>query len=50
MLTSWRIWSERNDRVFDNDRKPIQKLIDQIKADARLWTVARRGRFNLPAG
>jgi hypothetical protein len=48
MLTAWSIWRERNRRVFDNVYKPIQMVVDQIKADANFWAVASQSRFMLP--
>jgi hypothetical protein len=48
MLVTWNIWRERNGRIFGNNYKPIQQVIDQIKSKARLWTIASRGRLLIP--
>jgi hypothetical protein len=47
MLVSWLIWRERNNRVFKNSYKPIPQLIDQIQSEARMWSIASKGRFIL---
>jgi hypothetical protein len=45
MLTTWMIWRERNNRVFENLSTPIQTFIVQIKEEVKLWAVASAGRF-----
>jgi hypothetical protein len=48
ILVVWSIWKERNRRVFDGIFTPIQRIIDQIKTDARFWVVASYGRLRIP--
>jgi hypothetical protein len=48
ILITWSVWWERNTRVFDRCSKPINILIEQIKAEAKLWSLASKGRLNLP--
>jgi hypothetical protein len=36
ILITWSVWRERNARVFDRCSKPINILIEQIKAEAKL--------------
>jgi hypothetical protein len=48
ILITWSVWRERNARVFDRCSKPINILIEQIKAEAKLWSLASKGRLNLP--
>jgi hypothetical protein len=47
MLVSWSIWRERNNQMFENAYKPIPQLIDQIQSEARMWSIASKGRFIL---
>jgi hypothetical protein len=49
MLTTWMIWTERNIRVFEGENRPIQTIIDQIKGEAKQWSLASAGRFILQA-
>jgi hypothetical protein len=49
MLVTWRIWCERNIRLFENNYRPIQQIIEQIKSDARHWTIVSGGHFLLAA-
>jgi hypothetical protein len=48
ILITWSVWWERNTRVFDRCSKPINILIEQIKAEAKLWLLASKGHLNLP--
>jgi hypothetical protein len=40
MLTSWRIWNERNARVFGNISTMLTVVMAKIKVEASLWSVA----------
>jgi hypothetical protein len=40
MLVSWKIWKERNARVFNMKAVPTMVLLKIIKSETRLW-VAR---------
>lgn len=46
-LVIWSIWRERNSRVFDHKSLPLQRLIDQVKEEAKIWEVASSGRFTV---
>jgi hypothetical protein len=51
ILMAWRLWKQRNARVFGNAREqysPIE-LVHRIKEDFELWKLARQGgRHNMP--
>jgi bifunctional N-acetylglucosamine-1-phosphate-uridyltransferase/glucosamine-1-phosphate-acetyltransferase GlmU-like protein len=47
MLTSSSILRERNGRVFRNESNSIQRIVEQIKTDARHWAEASEGLFLL---
>jgi hypothetical protein len=40
MLIIWKIWSERNDRVFKNKHPPSQVVVNKITREASLWVLA----------
>jgi hypothetical protein len=40
MLVSWEIWKERNPRVFSNNASTMAMVIDKIKDEAALWSLA----------
>jgi hypothetical protein len=40
LLVTWKIWNERNARIFRNKQAPSQVTIERIKIDARLWVRA----------
>ncbi|KAF8699001.1 hypothetical protein HU200_034833 [Digitaria exilis] len=40
ILIVWTVWCERNARIFNEQEKPIAKIIDDIKDTARLWGAA----------
>ena len=50
MLTAWSLWTERNNRVFEKNFKPVNILFDQIRNEARQWVLASKGRFSLSDG
>ncbi|KAF8722512.1 hypothetical protein HU200_022339 [Digitaria exilis] len=39
ILVAWTVWCERNARIFNEQEKPIARIID-IKDTARLWDAA----------
>jgi hypothetical protein len=45
ILISWRLWKQRNARVFNNPRKQfsVQGLVDQVLAEWAQWSVAGLG-------
>ena len=45
ILTTWSIWRERNKRIFEKTIKPLNLLIEQLKSEAKLWSVASSGRL-----
>jgi hypothetical protein len=47
MLTGSSILRELNGRVFRNQSNSIQRIVEQIKTDARHWEEASGGRFLL---
>jgi hypothetical protein len=40
MLTSWKIWNERNARVVGNISTMVTVVMAKIKVEASLWSVA----------
>jgi hypothetical protein len=40
MLSVWKIWSERNARVFHNVSSPPAVILANIKIEAQLWVRA----------
>jgi len=40
MLVSWKIWNERNARIFRNVSKPPMIIVKEIKEEAALWATA----------
>lgn len=49
MLTSWSIWKERNNRVFEKTSKPANVICDQIIKEAEQWNLASKGHLYLSA-
>ena len=47
LLVIWSAWRETNARIFDKVSKPINVLIDHIKAEAKQWSLASLGRLSL---
>jgi hypothetical protein len=45
ILISWRLWKQRNARVFGNTTRQFSEeaLVDQILLDWELWTKAGLG-------
>jgi hypothetical protein len=39
LLVSWKIWNERNARVFNNKHAPTTVIFDKIE-EAKLWVTA----------
>jgi hypothetical protein len=39
ILVTWRIWCERNNRIFNDHETSITRRIQEIKDEARLWCV-----------
>jgi hypothetical protein len=37
----WLIWKERNARIFMNQRKEVEEIVDEIKAVSWVWTLSR---------
>ena len=40
LLTSWTIWKQRNDCVFEGAQPLISTIISRIKDEAALWATA----------
>ena len=40
ILVVWSIWCERNRRVFNDEVKAPDKIVEEIKDTSRLWTAA----------
>ena len=40
LLTLWRLWNERNNRIFRHEEVPVTRCIAAIKEDSRLWVFA----------
>jgi hypothetical protein len=40
MLVSWTIWKERNARVIMNNASTLSMLVDKIKDEVALWSLA----------
>jgi hypothetical protein len=40
MLVSWEIWKERNARVFSNNAPTMAMVVNKIKDEAALWSLA----------
>jgi hypothetical protein len=40
LLVAWKIWGERNARVFRNKHAPIHVVFERIKKEAKLWVLA----------
>ena len=39
--TIWAIWNERNARIFNNQRKEVEEIVDGIKAVSWFWALSR---------
>jgi len=39
--TLWLIWEERNARIFTNQRKEVEEIVDEIKTVSWVWTLSR---------
>jgi hypothetical protein len=48
ILITWRLWKQRNARVFNNPRKQFSMhcLVDQVIAEWEQWSVAGLGGGN----
>jgi hypothetical protein len=46
MLVCWRIWKERNARVFDQKEKTVESLVADIKEDVMVWRAASIFQFS----
>jgi hypothetical protein len=46
MLVSWKVWSERNARVFRNKHAPVNVVFDKIRKEAWLWVLAGARRLD----
>jgi hypothetical protein len=40
LLIVWKIWNERDARVFRNKSSPAFVIVEKIKGEARLWVIA----------
>jgi hypothetical protein len=40
MLVCWKLWCERNCRIFDDVQKDLMSLVGVIQAEARQWAQA----------
>jgi len=38
---AWLIWKERNERIFNNQRKEVEEIVDEIKAVSWFWVLSR---------
>ena len=41
LLISWKMWKEKNVRVFHNNVVPVGVLVARTKEEASLWCLAR---------
>jgi len=39
--TLWLIWKERNEMIFNNQRKKVEEIVDEIKAVSWFWALSR---------
>jgi hypothetical protein len=46
MIVSREIWKERNTRVFSNNASTMAMVIDKIKEEAALWSLAEAKALN----
>ena len=40
ILTSWIIWKERNNRIFDRNQLTVAELVLHIKEEVDVWLLA----------
>ena len=40
ILTSWMIWKERNNKIFDRNQLTVVELVLRIKEEADVWLLA----------
>jgi len=40
MLIAWKIWKERNNRIFNRESKAAEQLLGSIQNEARTWILA----------
>ena len=45
LMCVWLIWSERNNRVFNNIETPIIQLLDQVKFHSLWWLKTNNATF-----
>jgi hypothetical protein len=41
ILVHWRIWKERNARIFQHEVSTVEKVFELIVEDVRTWKAAR---------
>jgi hypothetical protein len=41
LLVTWKIWNERNARVFNNKQATSTVILEKIKKETKLWVAAR---------
>jgi hypothetical protein len=44
ILTTWKIWCERNSRIFNNKEMSVARISEDIRDTARLWGAADSGK------
>jgi len=45
ILCTWVVWSERNNRLFNNVVTDVPKLLDKVKLLSLGWLTAKKARF-----
>jgi hypothetical protein len=40
ILVTWKIWCERNNRIFNNKEQSVARILEDIKDTTRLWVLA----------
>ena len=46
LLWAWVLWTERNNRLFNNSITPMSRLLDKVKYLSLVWLKARNATFS----